>query len=77
VFSTVFELRGVDLLFFSCAAKNVFEKKWGDIQKKNVLLLKFDGLEMHFYGIWSHFEALYIFLKEGLFGEKEGQGTLF
>jgi hypothetical protein len=24
---------------------------------KNVLLLKFDGLLMHFYGTWSHFEA--------------------
>jgi hypothetical protein len=24
---------------------------------KNVLLLKLGGLWMHFYGIWSHFDA--------------------
>jgi hypothetical protein len=46
VFSTAFELRGADLAFFSCA-ENV----------KNVILLKFDELYMHFYGIWSDFEA--------------------
>jgi hypothetical protein len=53
VFPTAFELRGADVPFFSCA-----EKKWKlFFFLKNVLLLKFDGLLVHFYGIWSHFEA--------------------
>jgi hypothetical protein len=37
VFSTSFELRGVDLLFFSCV-ENKFGTFWGD-----VLLMKFDA----------------------------------
>jgi hypothetical protein len=62
VFSTVFELRGADVPFFSC--RETF------YLVKNVLLLKFDGLSMHFYGIWSHFEAFrglkIVFLKRWL-----------
>jgi hypothetical protein len=58
VFSTAFELIGADLPFFSCVEKNGGGKCLFGAKKNfflNVLLLKFDGL--HFYGIWSHFEA--------------------
>jgi hypothetical protein len=39
VFATDFELRGMDVAFFSCV-----EKMGGNYFLKNVLLLKFDGL---------------------------------
>jgi hypothetical protein len=40
VFSTVLELRGADLRFFSCVEKTIFERKNGDF-----LFFLFDGLD--------------------------------